>query len=176
MDPFLGEIRMFGGNFAPKNWAVCDGQLLSISQNTALYSLFGTIYGGDGRTTFGLPDLRGSSPMFWGSGLGLSTYTIGEKAGTPTVTLTSAQLPAHQHLLSGGEVSDFGPPPVPTAANNLPGGDGGGINNFFSSVPTPRVPMGLSALTGGTQAHNNMMPYLCVIFIVALQGVYPPRP
>ena len=168
-EPFIGEIRMFAGNFAPRNWAFCDGQLLAISQNDALFSLLGTIYGGDGRTTFGLPDLRSRTPIHAGTGPGLSPRRIGERGGVETVTLTTAQLPAHGH---GGAVA------VDDVANSSsPAG-----NTLADSSTPVYVPGGADGMNatsvsaaGGGQAHPNMMPFQAIHFIISLFGIFPSR-
>ncbi len=171
-EPFVGEIRMFGGNFAPRGWAFCDGQLLAVSQNDALFSLFGTIYGGDGRTTFGLPDLRGRIPIHAGTGPGLSNRRLGAKSGKETETITVDELPNHNHTISGNNAS--GNSAVPTGhfardatANNL----------YVTALSATTSTMHPNMLTGngGSRTHNNLMPFLCVNFIVALFGIYPSR-
>lgn len=169
-EPFVGEIRMFAGNFAPRGWAYCDGQLLAVSQNDALFSLLGTIYGGDGRTTFGLPDMRGRLPIHAGSGPGLSPRRLGAKFGSENETLTVNQLPSHGH---GFRVSSASGNQNNTAGQYLasspnvrlfrPGGANSNLN--ASSI----------ANTGDSRSHTNMMPYLCVNFIIALVGIYPSR-
>ncbi|MDQ6804015.1 MAG: tail fiber protein [Actinomycetota bacterium] len=168
-EPFLGEIRMFGFNFAPQGWAMCNGQTLSISQNTALFSLLGTQYGGNGQTTFALPDLRSSVAMHQGQGPGLSPYVIGEKAGTESVTLTSAQMPQHNHsvVANGGSGTTTRP--------------GGGVparttEDIYAAAPdgTTMNP-GMIGNTGGSQPHTNIQPYLVVNFCIALQGIFPSR-
>lgn len=170
--PFVGEIRMFGGNFAPRGFALCDGQLLQVSQNDALFALIGTIYGGDGRTTFGLPDLRGRVPIHYGSGPGLSTRPIGQKAGEQTATVSAAELPAHSHALaaSSGAATSSSP------AGNLTANSG--TTAIYGNASVGAVNMGAGAVPdspGGTQPHNNVMPFQCVHFIIALTGVFPPR-
>jgi microcystin-dependent protein len=172
-DPFVAEIRMFSGNFAPKGWAFCDGQMLPISQNTALFSLLGTTYGGDGRTIFGLPNLQGRAPMQPGHGPGLSSYSLGESGGTETVTLTEAQTPTHTHTLSG--VTQPGTQFAPSPANSVLARSVGG--NAYAPSASPSVSMSPASLSssGGSQSHQNMQPYLTITFIIALQGVYPPR-
>jgi microcystin-dependent protein len=174
-DPFIGEIRIFGGNFAPKGWAFCNGQLMSISQNTALFSLLGTTYGGDGRTTFALPNLQGSAPLMAGQGNGLSQYDLGQIGGAPTVTLPSTALPAHTHAVSGtttpGSVAD-------------PAGDvwsvagvaRGTVMYSANAGSAPQMNPQAFAPAGSSQPHNNMPPYLVLTFIIALQGIYPSRP
>ena len=170
-EPFVGEIKMFAGNFAPRSWAFCDGQLLAVSQNDALFSLLGTIYGGDGRTTFGLPDLRGRVPLHQGSGPGLSPRSLGAKSGTENETVNTNQLPAHAHEMQGS--SDFGADLSP--AGNVPGTAAGA--NLYNTADTGLVAMDsdAAAATGGGQSHTNVMPFLCVHFIIALFGVYPSR-
>ena len=170
-EPFVGEIRMFAGNFAPRGWAFCDGQLLAVSQNDALFSLFGTIYGGDGRTTFGLPDLRGRIPIHAGSGPGLSPRRLGAKLGAEKETLTVNQLPSHSHTFN-----------CSSDAANLPnpGGDAAlATSNVIEmwSGDTQDQNMASSAITqvGGSRSHTNLMPFLCIHFIVALFGIYPSR-
>jgi microcystin-dependent protein len=166
-EPFLGEIRTFGGNFAPKGWALCQGQVLPIAQYTALFSLLGTTYGGDGRVTFGLPNLQGSAPMHWGNGPGLTPRDIGEVGGSPNVTVLQSQLPSHNHAAtsSGSDPSAPGP-----QGNVL--GDGA----FFAAPPLSQVmaPNTIGA-SGGSQPHNNMAPYLAVTFMIALEGIFPAR-
>jgi len=171
-NPFVGEIRMFAGNFAPRSWAFCDGQLLAINQNDALFSLFGTFYGGDGRTTFGLPDLRGRVPIHRGTGPGLTPRSQGHKAGTETATASVGQLPSHTHTMQGS--SDFGGDTSP--ANNVPA-TGSGVNLYSTDSAATVVSMNAAVVspTGGGQAHANVMPFLCVNFIVALFGVFPSR-
>jgi microcystin-dependent protein len=169
-EPFVGEIRMFAGNFAPQGWAFCDGQLLAVSQNDALFSLLGTIYGGDGRTTFGLPDLRGRIPVHAGSGPGLSLRTIGQIGGAENVTLTQNQLPAHNHEMAAS--GDLGSQSNP--ANNLLARISN--NDLYSGDP-PDAALSSQAIgaAGGSQSHTNLMPYLCINFIIALFGIYPSR-
>jgi len=168
MDPFVGEIRLFPGNFAPKGWAFCNGQLLPIAQNTALFSLLGTNYGGDGRSNFGLPNLQGNAAMFWGQGPGLSLHSIGEIGGTSTVTLQNSELPSHGHTIQG--TSD-------ASQSNPSNAVGLGAVGIYGPAPA-KVAMGnnVIGLTGGNQPHNNRQPYLGLNFIIALQGVFPPRP
>ncbi|HEX5502327.1 MAG TPA: tail fiber protein [Thermomicrobiales bacterium] len=172
MDPFLGEIRMFGGNFAPKGWAFCNGQLLPIAQNTALFSLLGTTYGGNGQTTFGLPDLRGRAPLHWGQGPGLSPYTQGEQGGQEQITLISGQMPTHAHAanaVAGG------------GNNSSPAGNVWAASTTRDSIyasGSPGTTMNPAAIgnAGGNQPHENRQPYLTVSFIIALEGIYPTRP
>jgi len=175
-DPFVAEIRMFGCNFAPRNWAQCNGQLLPISQNTALFSLLGTYYGGDGKSTFGLPNLQGSAALNVGTSSSGTSYYQGEKAGVASVTLITSEIPAHIHSAKGNEGDgQLGTPQGNTWA--APGADRGlDWYNDLTGVQTTVAmsPQALS-LTGGGQAHNNMMPYNVVNFCIALQGVFPQR-
>ena len=168
MDPFVAEIRIFPFNFAPSGWAFSNGQLMPISQNTALFSLLGTTYGGDGKSTFALPDLRGTAPMHPGQGPGLSLYDLGQMGGSETVTLLQSEIPAHNHQVQ--VINDSGFSSEPTA--NVPA-----RNTFYNNAVSPAVAMSSSALApvGGNQPHNNMMPYLTVNFNIALQGIFPPR-
>ena len=169
-DPFVAEIRVFPFNFAPKGWAWCDGQLLPLSQNTALFSLLGTTYGGNGKSNFALPDLQGRAPMHPGQGPGLSLHDLGETAGSETVTLLLSEIPAHAHALNVS-TSDDAETNVPT--NNALARAKLNIYSPNTTV-TPLAPEALTP-TGGTQPHNNMMPYLTFYFCIALQGVFPPR-
>ena len=170
-EPFVGQITMFAGNFAPQGWAYCDGQLLAIFQNDALFSLLGTIYGGDGRTTFGLPDLRGRIPIHQGSRPGGATRTLGSKGGGETVTVTTQQLPAHSHTFQAS-----------TAAGNQNSPSGaclaGSANmRLYRDVGTSTNLAPETAITkvGGSQAHTNVAPFQCVHYIIALFGIYPSR-
>jgi microcystin-dependent protein len=168
-EPFVGEIRMFAGNFAPRGWSFCDGQLLAVSQNDALFSLLGTIYGGDGRTTFGLPDLRGRLPIHAGNGPGLSNRRLGAKGGEEAVTLTVNQLPSHGHPLTASSATATQRQPV---GNTLATSTG----QVYTEIPDPQN-MSASSITnvGGSRSHTNLMPFLCVHFIIALVGIYPSR-
>lgn len=169
-DQFVAEIRIFTGNFAPRGWAFCNGQLLPISQNTALFSLLGTMYGGDGKSTFGLPNLQGRSPMFWGQGPGLSLYDQGQTDGSETVTLLESEMPAHRHTI--GVVSDLATSSgIPGAQNSLAIAT---IPTYNAAANTAMSPTELS-VTGGSLPHNNLQPYLALNFIIALQGIFPPR-
>lgn len=169
-DPFVAEIRIFAGNFAPKGWATCDGQFLNISQNTALFSLLGTTYGGNGQSNFALPNLQGRAPMHPGQGPGLSLRDLGEMGGEETVTLLQAEMPAHNHTLQA--VNDVGDANDPTN-NGMARSVGAAV---YAAAGTP-VAMAGSALTptGSSFPHNNLQPNLTLLFIIALQGVYPPR-
>ena len=169
-EPFVGEIRMFAGNFAPRGWAFCDGQLLAVSQNDALFSLLGTIYGGDGRTTFGLPDMRGRVPIHAGSGPGLSPRRLGAKAGSEKETLIVNQLPGHTH--DWRAVSDDAQDRTPVGNQLAKSGP-----SIYAETPGTTVGLAGSMVdnTGGSQSHSNLMPYLCINFIIALVGIYPSR-
>jgi microcystin-dependent protein len=171
-DPFLAEIRIFPFGFAPKGWAFCNGQLMPISQNTALFSLCGTTYGGDGKSTFALPDLQGNAPMFWGQGPGLSLRDIGEIGGSPSVTLVTAEMPLHPHGLRAA--SDPGDLKIPSPSRSLARSQNA---NAYKNTTENVVAMSPSAtgLSGLSLPHNNMMPYLTMNFCIALQGVFPPR-
>jgi microcystin-dependent protein len=179
MDPFLGQISIFGCNFAPQGWALCQGQLLSIVQNTALFALLGVNFGGNGTTTFGLPDLRGRTSVGFGQGPGLSDYTMGQIGGSETVSISSANYPTHSHTLSAATNS---------ATNNAPnglfeaqgqtGGRGGTVNLALysgSGTATTLATSALTAASGGNQPHNNLQPYLALNFCIALQGIFPAR-
>jgi microcystin-dependent protein len=172
-EPFVGEIRIFAGNFAPRGYAFCDGQLLAISQNDALFSLLGTIYGGDGRTTFGLPDLRGRIPIHAGTGPGLSARRLGHKGGQESVTLITNQLPSHGHPLKA--TSATGNTPTP-ATNEMLATAAGGSQVYFNREDDLES-MNSSAISsvGGSRSHTNLQPFLCVHFIIALFGIYPSR-
>jgi microcystin-dependent protein len=178
-EPFVGQMLMFCGNFAPFGTAFCNGQLLQISQNTALFSLLGTNYGGDGKTTFALPNLQGSVPVGMGQGPGLSQYVIGQSSGTQTVTLTASQMPVHAHTFNVSTANATSPSPSghvpakPTAAN-------ASAYAVSQSAPYPALaPQAMNpqscGIVGGSQPHTNMMPTLFISFIIALQGVFPPR-
>jgi len=175
-DPFVAEIRIFPFNFAPKGWAFCDGQLLPISQNTALFSLLGTTYGGDGKSTFALPDLQGSAPMHPGQGSGLSLHDLGESGGTESVTLLVTEMPAHQHGV-GRAANVAGDSVVPTNSVWAMSGAGRGAAALYIAGPATGKVNPFSLLpTGGGLPHNNMQPYLTLNFCIALQGVFPARP
>lgn len=177
-DQYVGEIRMVGFNFAPNGWALCNGQLLPISQNQALFSLLGTYYGGNGVQTFALPNLQSRVPIHQGTGLGLSTYEIGEIGGSENVTLLSAQMPQHSHLVGvsnlAGSVAD------PTNAILAQGNSGTGrspvpVTDYVSTAATGSLSPATISMTGGNQPHSNIQPYLCINFIIALQGIFPSR-
>ena len=171
-DPFVAEIRIFPFNFAPRGWAWCDGQLLPLSQNTALFSLLGTTYGGNGKSNFALPDLQGRAPMHPGQGPGLSLHDLGETGGSETVTLLESEIPAHSHaLMASGPVGNRTNP----IGNSLARASGG--TPYIPPAGAPLVSMASQSLApaGGDQPHNNLMPYLTFYFCIALQGVFPPR-
>jgi microcystin-dependent protein len=172
MDPFVAEIRIFPFNFAPRGWAWCDGQLLPISQNTALFSLLGTTYGGDGKSTFALPDMQGNAPMHPGQGTGLSLHDLGETGGSDTVTLLESEIPAHSHSLGAQTVPLSGLASPANATFSRPAS--GNLYNLAGPTVVSMSPNAV-APSGGSQPHNNMMPYLTLYFNIALQGVYPPR-
>lgn len=173
MDPFIAEIRVFGFNFAPRGWAECNGQLMSISQNTALFSLLGTNFGGDGKVTFGLPNFQGGAAIGQGEGPGLSPYYIGEEGGVPNVTLLESEMPNHTHQALGTrEPAEIqAPGPDRTLARSAPG------YAYQGNISTNLVRMDPQStrLVGGNQPHNNMPPSQVLKFCIALQGVYPPR-
>lgn len=169
-EPYLGEIKIFAGTFAPRGWALCDGQLLQIAQYDALFSLYGTTYGGDGATTFGLPDLRGRIPLHLGQGTGLSNYFLGQKAGVETVTLTNSQMPVHTHAARGAQVTgDQTSPAGALPANSVT------ITPYLNSSPDASFHPGAVGSAGGSQPHTNVGPFQCLNFIVALVGIYPSR-
>jgi microcystin-dependent protein len=166
-ESYIGQIQAFGFNFAPRNWAFCNGQIMSIAQNTALFSLLGTTYGGNGQTTFALPDLRGRASMHYGQGPGLSNYTIGEQAGSETVTLLITEMPGHNHTLSaasGGKLNN-----VP-AANNF-----GGANIYTNASLDSVLDPATIGPAGGSQPHQNMQPYLVLNWCICINGIFPSR-
>ena len=168
-NPYFGEIRLFAGNFAPLGWAFCHGQLLSIAENDALFSLIGTTYGGDGQQTFGLPDLRGRVPLHQGTGTGLSSRAIGEQSGAETVALTASHLPAHSHSLVATS--------APASATAGPAGGvlaTASVKLYGSGAPsTPMAAAAIAATSGGGQPHQNMAPFLALNYIISLFGLYP---
>jgi microcystin-dependent protein len=170
-DPFVAEIRIFPFNFAPKGWAWCDGQLLPLSQNTALFSLLGTTYGGDGKSNFALPDLQGSAPMHPGQGPGLSLHDLGETGGSDTVTLLQSEIPSHTHAMRA-DVLDVADTNVPSPNASFALSSGGTLYQAATNVSLATTAL---APAGGDQPHNNLMPYLTFYFNIALQGVFPPR-
>ena len=171
-DPFVAEIRIFHFTFPPKGWAFCNGQLLPISQNTALFALLGTFYGGDGKSTFALPGLQGSVPIHQGQGSGLSEYVIGQQGGSETVTLLQSEIPFHNHFLrcNTQDPADVG---IPSQDSTFAQSTGGQV--YQTTTNTQLAPQALTP-TGGDAPHNNMMPFLTLNFNIALQGVFPQRP
>src|SRR5439155_55721 len=171
-DQFVAEIRIFPFNFAPTGWAFCDGQLLPLSQNTALFSLLGTMYGGDGKSTFALPDIQGSVVVQPGQGAGLSLYDQGETTGSETITLLQSEIPAHTHQMKAHALASGTGVPSSQVVMARAGG-----SSTYTTTATPIAAMAPQALTpaGGGLPHNNMMPYLTVNFCIALQGIFPPR-
>jgi microcystin-dependent protein len=178
--PYLGQISMFGGNYAPVNWAFCNGQIMAINQNQALFAVLGTTYGGNGVTTFALPNLISRLSVDQGTGPGLSTYALGQPGGAGTVTITPQTMPTHTHTLNATQTQA-----TATSIGNtvLPGKPTAGTSpEFYSFQPSGQPPLQMIALaagavgnTGGTQPHNNLMPSLCITFIIALQGIFPSR-
>ncbi len=171
-DPFVAEIRIFPFNFAPKGWAWCDGQLLPLSQNTALFSLLGTTYGGNGKSNFALPDLQGRAPMHPGQGPGLSLHDLGETGGSETVSLLESEIPSHAHALrAASDIADLQAPAPPRSLARSQNA------NAYRNTNQSLTSLSPSALApaGGDAPHNNMQPYLTFYFNIALQGVYPPR-
>lgn len=169
-EPFIGEVTMFAGGIAPPGWAQCNGQLLQIAQNETLFSLIGTTYGGDGTTTFALPDLRGRTAINSGHGVGLNNYAIGEQGGAETVTLTESQIPSHTHALqASANAGSWAKPAGKVLAKSRR------WNIYRPNVPGDNMNLSAIASTGDGQPHNNMMPFQCVNFIIALQGRFPER-
>ena len=164
-EPFLGSIIMFGGNFAPRGWALCNGQILPIAQNTALFSLLGTTYGGNGQTTFALPDLRGRVPVHPGQGPGLSSYSLGQSAGAESITLTAAEMPAHTHSQPATNADQN---------TNRPNGAVPARGGVYAGS-TDGSAFDATTVAGGSQPHSNLQPYLAVNYIIALEGIYPSR-
>jgi microcystin-dependent protein len=169
-DPFVAEIRIFPFNFAPKGWAFCDGQLLPLSQNTALFSLLGTTYGGNGKSNFALPDCQGNTAMHPGQGPGLSLHDLGETGGSETVTLLESEIPSHPHQLIVSLSDGLFTQPL-----NQQFAQGVGVNIWGTNAPNVQLADTALAPAGGDQPHNNMQPYLTLNFCIALQGVFPPR-
>jgi microcystin-dependent protein len=174
-DAYLGEIRMFAGTFAPSGWALCNGQLLSISQNSALFSILGTSFGGDGVSTFGLPNLQSRVPIHQGQGQGLSPYTVGQTGGSEQVTLLTNQMPTHTHTVNASNTSAS----ASTASGNLPATveppRGQDTSKIYGTSAATTMAANMIGAAGGSQPHANIQPYQCVTFIIALQGIYPSR-
>jgi len=171
-DPFVAEIRIFGFNFAPRGWATCDGQLLPLSQNTALFSLLGTTYGGNGKSNFALPNMAGNTPMHWGQSTTGTLYDLGQQSGTPNVTLLESEIPQHTHgLWVAGDIADQN---TPDPTRSLTTSNNGSI---YAPDTSPLSNMAFQSLStyGGSLPHNNLQPYLTLMFCIALQGVFPPR-
>lgn len=176
-DAYIGEIRIFAGNFAPKGWALCNGQLMAITQNTALFSILGVQYGGDGKTNFALPNLNGRAPIGQGAGPGLTPRTVGQAVGSETVSLLASEMPAHTHVPMGntqvGSTND--PANAVWAEFGVVGRGGVTPVNLFNPTPdTQMAPLALNT-SGGSQPHNNMQPFLAMNYIICLQGEFPPR-
>ena len=169
-DQFVAEIRIFPFNFAPTGWAFCDGQLMPISQNTALFALLGTVYGGDGKSTFALPDMQGNAPMQPGQGQGLSERFLGEMSGAQAITLLTSEMPVHTHIANGSDEDDDSTQPGDHAYGKL--------SVAYAPGNSPQAIMAFQslALAGGGLPHNNMQPYLTLNFCIALQGIFPQRP
>ncbi len=174
-EPFIAEIRIFAGNFAPRGWAFCDGQLLPVAQNTALFSLIGTTYGGDGRTTTALPNLQGRAPMHPGRGPGLTARRLGQKLGVETVTLSEAQIPSHTHTARGTTNAAARAGGGPTNTSSLARSGGGDAYQSNTSANLVDLASETLSTTGGGQAHTNLQPFLVLNFIIALVGLYPSR-
>ena len=179
--PFVAEIRIFACNFAPTGWAMCNGQLMPISQNTALFSLLGTMYGGNGKNNFALPNLQGSAPLQQGQGPGLTEYVEGEETGSPTISLIESELPSHPHFF----MASSSPGTTETASGNQlgVGASGTKVQNYFANLYSPNAASATTVMSpqaiaprGNSLPHNNMMPYLTLNFCIALQGIFPARP
>jgi microcystin-dependent protein len=177
-DPFVAEIRIFPFNFAPRGWAFCDGQLLPISQNTALFSLLGTTYGGNGQSNFALPNMQGNAPMHPGQGPGLSLHDLGETGGSQFITLLETEMPSHTHALQGNTANATSGSPNGNSyskGNWSFAGDGGAVATYTVTAPNVQLNPLAVTISGGSLPHNNMMPFLTLNFCIALQGVFPPR-
>lgn len=174
-EPYLGQIQMFAGNFAPRGWALCNGQLLSIGQNSALFAILGFTYGGDGQTLFALPNLQGRFPTHFGQGPGLTSRTLGEVSGAESVTLTQSQMPTHSHPLRAS--SSDATASTPADGFNAVTVDPNTLNPLNSYGTTANATLNATAagIAGGSQPHENMPPYLCLTFIIALEGIFPSR-
>jgi microcystin-dependent protein len=175
MEPFIGEIMLFAGNFAPRGWAFCNGQEISIAQNTALFSILGTTYGGNGQTTFKLPDLRGRAPIHLGQGPGLTGRILGEMSGSENVTLNQTQIPAHTHSLMGNNGGANTSMNDKAVLSNQINDDGELLNTYNSGFPSTTLSSHSISSIGGGQPHNNMQPYLVMNYCIALEGIFPSR-
>jgi len=173
--PFVGQIMMFAGNFAPRGWALCNGQLISIAQNDVLFALIGTIYGGDGQSTFALPDMRGRVPIHQGTGTGLSGYVIGQLGGAESVTLNTTQLPAHSHAITATPGASDGPATATDPAGRVFAIRNDGANAYADTATGVMGGSEALAAQGGGLAHDNMQPFLGVSFVIALEGIFPSR-
>jgi microcystin-dependent protein len=176
-EPFIGQIIQFGGNFAIRGYAMCNGQLLAIAQNTALFSILGTTYGGNGQTTFALPDLRGRAPIHWGQGPGLPNVSLGEQSGSPTQTLLVTQMPAHNHLIraNANNANDSLPANAYPAAAIIPTDSNKSVSSYNSATDNTTMNAGAITPTGGSQPFSIMQPYLAITFLIALEGIFPSR-
>jgi microcystin-dependent protein len=172
--PFVAEIRIFACNFAPVGWAKCNGQLMAISQNTALFALLGTFYGGDGKSTFALPNIQGSATMAWGQGSGLSLRQLGEMSGTPQVTLLESEIPAHSHIMQA-TASPATTSVVSSGVSALARSAGGSAYKASPGAAVTNMAFQTLSIAGSSFPHNNLMPYLVLNYCIALQGVFPPR-
>ncbi len=169
--PFLGMLAIFGFNFAPRGWAFCNGQLLSIAQNSALFALLGTTFGGDGQNTFGLPNMQSRIPVGMGTGPGLSNYQMGQMAGSENVTLLSTQIPQHSHFMMGSSEA----PVQNSPAGGSLGTTARGVNSYTTGANSLSPMASATSITGGSQPHNNIQPYLAVNYCIALEGIFPSR-
>jgi len=177
-EPFIAEICIWANLFAPRGWAYCEGQQLPLAQNTALFAVIGTFYGGNARTTMQLPDLRGRTPMHWGRGPGLSTHRIGDRPGTPLVTLTGSEMPSHTHLVCGQEVNATANAPTEGDYLAMDGRTGSKVAFTHTASGNPTLAMSPHSLSaeGQSEAHDNIQPYLAIPFCIALVGIFPMRP
>ncbi|MBB6734246.1 phage tail protein [Cohnella zeiphila] len=172
MDPYIGEIRLFAGDYAPSGWALCNGQQLNVVGNQALFTIIGTTYGGDGKTVFNLPDMQNRVPIHWGPGNGLTPRNLGKAGGDATATLTMDQMPVHSHTPNAQSVADSESPTGAVWAATPRSGKKPGPDAYSATPSVPMNPIALNAV-GGNQSHNNMQPYVALHFIIALEGVYP---
>lgn len=179
MDEYIGIVKLFAGNFAPRNWAICDGSLLSIAQNSAVFAILGTTYGGNGTTTFALPDLRGRAAIGFGQGPGLQAYTQGQGGGTEQVTLLNGQLPAHNHSLAASTGTGTANSPtntlLATTTGTTSGGEGVAVNSYSNGTANTALNPTSIGMAGNNQPHENRPPFLTLTYIICLQGIFPPR-